>query len=404
MKQTHMAGHILPAVAEGILSAIQAAEALTHAGVALYDVSLFMQKAGLCDLLPAALFHHRSPYCQCIRNLPGGRIQCINCDKNQLLPRIHAVSAPFLHRCHAGMTEMIIPLRVRDRLLAVAYLGQTRSPRDALPPDMPHLPLPASHQLAHLYQNVPVADDQLLRHGARLLEMALRDCFRQIPDTLLQALYAENDSLSARVDAILMANPERSLRVRDIADDLHISPARLSQAYKKETGASIRSVMDGISLQLAQRFLKEGQSIQTIAANFGFADESEFLAWFRRHSNQSPAAFMPAADAPAHRQYVSRLQSCLQSRFRETLRVEQLAAEMKISPDHLCRLFKKATGQTITQALWSLRLSAARQALSESRMPLREIARQNGFPSESDLIRRFTQTFGISPAEYRNSR
>ena len=69
--------------------------------------------------------------------------------------------------------------------------------------------------------------------------------------------------------------------------------------------------------------------------------------------------------------------------------------------DHFTRLFKKHVGVTPLQYVNSVKLTEAKKLLKGTDLPLREIASELGFESESYFHRLFSKTFGITPKKYR---
>jgi AraC family transcriptional regulator, arabinose operon regulatory protein len=81
--------------------------------------------------------------------------------------------------------------------------------------------------------------------------------------------------------------------------------------------------------------------------------------------------------------------------------VESLAAMVYLSPSRLAHLFREQTGQTVAEALRQLRLRQAARLLRHSGRSIQEIAAEVGFHCPFHFSRRFRQSFGVSPREYR---
>ena len=65
------------------------------------------------------------------------------------------------------------------------------------------------------------------------------------------------------------------------------------------------------------------------------------------------------------------------------------------------RAFRQSTGQTITAYAEAARLRHATRLLSDTDLPLGDIARQLGFAAPSAFSRWFRQHRGLSPREWR---
>ncbi|MFF2157212.1 helix-turn-helix domain-containing protein [Paenibacillus chitinolyticus] len=90
--------------------------------------------------------------------------------------------------------------------------------------------------------------------------------------------------------------------------------------------------------------------------------------------------------------------------YRELLTVEELASLAGIERWKYTRLFKEATGQVPLQYLNEVRINQAKKWLASADDKLLDIALNTGFNSEYYFNRRFKQTVGISPGQYRRSR
>jgi len=90
------------------------------------------------------------------------------------------------------------------------------------------------------------------------------------------------------------------------------------------------------------------------------------------------------------------------TRFRESLALPDLAAEVALSPFHLHRLFKAQTRETPAAYLSRIRLAhAAHLMVVLPDAPLVQIAIESGFSSAATFARAFRQQFGETASDYR---
>lgn len=99
---------------------------------------------------------------------------------------------------------------------------------------------------------------------------------------------------------------------------------------------------------------------------------------------------------------VERTRQFLDAHFHEKITLRQLAKHLNLTEEHLCRVWKKATGQTIFEALEDLRIERAKELLLDSTLEIKQIARQTGFSSSSALGKHFKKYVGQTPQNYRN--
>jgi AraC-like DNA-binding protein len=102
---------------------------------------------------------------------------------------------------------------------------------------------------------------------------------------------------------------------------------------------------------------------------------------------------------------VERAMSYIRKRLEDDPGARIALAEMAkaafVTPEHLCRLFKTATGRSPVETLRLVRMDHAALLLARSNYAVREIAEQCGFANPFHFSRQFKQTFGTSPRAMR---
>lgn len=91
----------------------------------------------------------------------------------------------------------------------------------------------------------------------------------------------------------------------------------------------------------------------------------------------------------------------LNKHFNEDVSVSALASMCNISEVYFRRLFKEQTGKTPTEYRNGLRFERSAEYLKYSNMSIRDIAERLGFVDTSYFVKRFKESFGISPLAYR---
>lgn len=81
--------------------------------------------------------------------------------------------------------------------------------------------------------------------------------------------------------------------------------------------------------------------------------------------------------------------------------VQAMADELQVSASYLSRYFKDQTGQTVMNHVHTVRMEKAKQLLREGTDNMQQLAGQIGFGSAPGFIRRFKETEGVTPGEYR---
>ncbi len=99
---------------------------------------------------------------------------------------------------------------------------------------------------------------------------------------------------------------------------------------------------------------------------------------------------------------ISPVMAYVEKEFREKITLSQAAEIINVSPEHLCRLFKKYTDMTFNEYLMSLRISAFYQLLQNSNQKISVLLEECGISNYKVFIREFKKTFGKTPEAIRN--
>lgn len=105
--------------------------------------------------------------------------------------------------------------------------------------------------------------------------------------------------------------------------------------------------------------------------------------------------------------HVSKIERALQliyQRHAEPLSLKDAASVTGYSISNFCKIFKGITGDTFHSVLNRQRVESACNLLSETDLPISQIARQVGFEESKTFCRVFRSITALSPGEYRRSR
>lgn len=92
----------------------------------------------------------------------------------------------------------------------------------------------------------------------------------------------------------------------------------------------------------------------------------------------------------------------IHTNYNKSITIDELAKILDITPQHLCRIFKKITSHTIAEYINAIRIRKSKELLlSDKRMQIKEIALNVGFNSVSYFCYVFRKSEHIAPAEFR---
>lgn len=121
-----------------------------------------------------------------------------------------------------------------------------------------------------------------------------------------------------------------------------------------------------------------------------------------RRLHEAPAR--PSSVAAGYGAIVNQTKEFLLRHMARELTLAEIAWHVKKSEEHLSRVFRRVTGQTVFDYLRTVRLESAKTLLIDSDQTMTEIARRTGFTSLSLFSRNFSQYVGQSPTVYREAR
>jgi len=108
-------------------------------------------------------------------------------------------------------------------------------------------------------------------------------------------------------------------------------------------------------------------------------------------------------DSPGN-QLVQAAQTAISANLSRTLNLSDIAARLKVSREHLSRIFRERTGITPREFAAEERMQYAVRLLRDSFQSCDEIAVRIGYSGAVSFSRAFQQRFGCSPVEYRKHR
>ncbi|MFJ7246794.1 helix-turn-helix transcriptional regulator [Kitasatospora sp. NPDC098652] len=93
--------------------------------------------------------------------------------------------------------------------------------------------------------------------------------------------------------------------------------------------------------------------------------------------------------------------STIRYRYFEPLTLDDLAQSARVSKFHFLRTFRRVTGVTPGRFLTAVRLEEAKRLLLTTSLNVSDVSAQVGYSSTGSFTRRFTESVGCSPTQYR---
>ncbi|MCR2806261.1 response regulator [Paenibacillus soyae] len=167
-------------------------------------------------------------------------------------------------------------------------------------------------------------------------------------------------------------------------------------------------------------FLYLSSSFTTIMASEGLPIEEtlgeEFDLLLRKKSQLSRQRIFEWADKiiaslkvkasnqleDSHQQIASKVRTYIQGHLAEGISLQTVADHVGLHPVYLSKVYKSATGETIGDLLYRIRMERAAYLLRNTDMKIAEISSELGFLAAPHFIKIFKKHYGSTPQEYRN--
>ena len=98
---------------------------------------------------------------------------------------------------------------------------------------------------------------------------------------------------------------------------------------------------------------------------------------------------------------VSSVKQFVEAHYGDSICLEELAADIGLSPNYVRSLFKESEGITINDWIVEFRMGKACELLRDRRLKVKVISRMVGYENSSYFCSVFARRFGASPNEYR---
>ncbi|MDB5919588.1 MAG: AraC family transcriptional regulator [Massilia sp.] len=172
------------------------------------------------------------------------------------------------------------------------------------------------------------------------------------------------------------------------------SPGFFPQACA-EISKPIRKLSDQLAMQMLYGEQLGAQQLDELLSNLMLAVIDAFSEW-RAFNDMRRITLQQAPDAR-----IRRALSYMRANIGAELDIDRLAAEACLSRAHFFKLFQQDTSLTPNLYVNVLRIEAAIELLTKTRMPLISLSASLGFSAQSHFTRFFQQHLGVLPSQYR---
>lgn len=140
---------------------------------------------------------------------------------------------------------------------------------------------------------------------------------------------------------------------------------------------------------------------EDVGRNFAIKIAKMLVMFMARPGGQSQFSSLLRSQSRDVKGKFDELHSWIMENLNRDLRVEVLAERVGMSERNFTRAYRIETGRTPAKTVEVYRISAARDLLEQTTLPISRIARETGFGDDERLRRAMHRAFGISPKECR---
>lgn len=232
-----------------------------------------------CGLAPEHTLHC-NPFCRKVKSTPEGLKKCSENDNRFMPAEAEKRQNPFVRRCHAGVSELVVPILLEGHCREVLLLGVFREPGAGC----------TYRELRREFGKLPqfrggrLSDAGSLLHSLVPVLRHYRETHR--PDNRIK------DRRIAEATAIIHREFAGKLTAAALAARIYLSESRFLHLFKKQAGYSFGEYLIKFRLDHAAELLKRTDlSIGEIMADSGFNDQSYFGTRFKKYTGYPPRRY-----------------------------------------------------------------------------------------------------------------
>ncbi len=234
------------------------------------------------------------PFCRSLGTTVAGRELCSMCDRSRFLEARRDGQA-LRYRCHAGLTEFIIPVIRSGEIIAMIQCGQV------------HHKLPTDSEWSSARQSLIGAGIQSnglqkLYKSNRVLGMERQNDLLELLDLVAQrignsdfpaaATSGQSKVILGRAITYIETHLGESLNLETVSRNAGFSPRSLMRLFRSEMSTTVIEFIHTRRVSKARQMLSQtDKTCAEIAFECGFGSVQHFNRIFRRIAKSTPTAW-----------------------------------------------------------------------------------------------------------------
>ncbi|MDT2815422.1 PocR ligand-binding domain-containing protein [Vagococcus carniphilus] len=248
-----------------------------------------------------------SPFCNLMRSSPEFRHLCQKCDLYGGL-EAYKTGQPSIYRCHAGLTDISLPIVQSNQLSGFLLFGQVQVTDEensnytsiqTINTDWMNSP-----NLRQARNKVKLVSSKQVESAASILREISQFHTRDVnprdqikfnvkskKPSNQQEKVSNNEEIRKALTYI-QKNLSRPITLEEVANHVYLSQYYFSKLFKKEMNINFVTYVNQKRIEEAKKLLVESSlSIETISRNLGFSQPSYFIKTFRSMTSSTPANY-----------------------------------------------------------------------------------------------------------------
>ena len=233
---------------------------------------------------------HICQYCKIVKSYEEGREKCLSSDKTACI-KVKKTNDPYYFRCHAGLLDTVLPLRIDHTTVAYIMFGQVRDVEEQIVTLESVIECAKAYGISkedaekYFYQ-LPTLSHEQIEAAANFLKRST------LYLTMTQAIRVEKNEITLKIDNYINENLSNIITVKKICDDLLIPKNTLYQISNKYFKTTIKKYITLKRIEKAKHLLADTTlPISDICEEIGVTDYNYFIRFFKKNVGYSPLKY-----------------------------------------------------------------------------------------------------------------
>lgn len=186
---------------------------------------------------------------------------------------------------------------------------------------------------------------------------------------------------------------------RDVMELFHLDLSHMPEIYFEKRDTYIAEASAGMRANL-ERLWHLYESPSVFHMKLCVLDLLYQLLDDHNISQEKPLAFYTSVQV----EIAKKAEQILTADLKQHIPMKEIAQRFGVSETSLKNYFRGVYGKNVSDYLRDLRMSIAEKLLTETKLPISEIASQVGYTKQGKFAEVFKKQLGLSPLEYRRSK